>query len=293
MVFLLVILFVGMVTTERLAWADPPFCSTPVSHSETGSLSLIGDSDKRWPNGSTLKVAMNFKGTTVRDFSYVCDASDSGRVCSNKVIKFIMEQASRWSTYGNISFQHTSNWNDAEIRIRFDRDKGANSVVGTDAQSRPRSEKTMNLDISWWNDDWIKATIIHEFGHAIGLKHEHKRPDTPYQLDEEKVYQYYSQTLGWSRKKTYHNVLRPLNFSSKSYFRTKYDDASIMRYSLRRDFVVNDDICPSDNPHYCVEPNDELSLCDIQGIWKFYPNKPVLFSCLGTPEWQRVDCGID
>jgi hypothetical protein len=259
---------------EETAFSElPPFCSTPVN-SETNSeesLGLVGDADKRWPNGSTLKVAMNFEGTTKSEFSLLCDDRDTEETCQEKVKNLIMEQASEWSKHGNISFQYTRYWDSAEIRIRFDRGDGANSYVGTDAQEWPRYKKTMNLDISRWKSDRIKATIIHEFGHAIGLEHEHKRPDTPYQLDEEELYEFHLKNDGWDQEMTNRNVLRPLNFGSRSYLRTEYDDTSIMRYYLLRDFVVNDSICPSDDPYYCVEPNNELSDLDKEGISLFYP----------------------
>lgn len=50
---------------------------------------------------------------------------------------------------------------------------GCNSFVGYVA-SVPSSVREINLDSACWPD---RRTLIHEIGHALGLMHEHQRPD--------------------------------------------------------------------------------------------------------------------
>lgn len=67
-----------------------------------------------------------------------------------------------------ISWRHL-NAPDAEIRIDF-QDDGAWSYIGTDCKDIPLNQSTMNFG---WQDEGV---VLHEFGHAIGLIHEHQNP---------------------------------------------------------------------------------------------------------------------
>ena len=57
------------------------------------------------------------------------------------------------------------------------------SIIGTGAIGMSPS---MRLDLSR-QFNFYKRTIRHEFGHALGLMHEHQHPDAPEQYDEEKL----------------------------------------------------------------------------------------------------------
>ena len=45
----------------------------------------------------------------------------------------------------------------------------------------------MQLNIGPWSPHYYKSLILHTFGHALGLEHEHQRPDAPNLFDDEKL----------------------------------------------------------------------------------------------------------
>ena len=51
------------------------------------------------------------------------------------------------------------------------------SYVGSEAQSVPIGKPTMCLNLRNGSDDYKRYVVMHEFGHALGLEHEHQRPD--------------------------------------------------------------------------------------------------------------------
>jgi hypothetical protein len=92
-----------------------------------------------------------------------------------KVKKTILD----WQTYANVTFTYVDNVEAATIRIVFNRGSSW-SVVGQDVLSIESSKPTMNLgwlnghnDLASLNEQGI---ILHEFGHTLGLMHEHQSP---------------------------------------------------------------------------------------------------------------------
>jgi serralysin len=51
-----------------------------------------------------------------------------------------------------------------------------------------------------------RRVVLHEFGHALGLVHEHQNPNNnTIQWNKENVYAYYKQKFGWPKQVTYSN----------------------------------------------------------------------------------------
>ena len=88
----------------------------------------------------------------------------------------------------------------ADIRIGFE--PGASwSAVGSGADKLDKTKPTLNL--GWLNDNEKptpedRSTILHEFGHALGMMHEHQSPARGeyIHLKELEVYRYYEPLLG-------------------------------------------------------------------------------------------------
>lgn len=133
-----------------------------------------------------------------------------------------VEQAGWWTQHANLTFVF-DNAQDAEIRISFDAADGAWSYIGTDCRSIPLNEPTMNLGFL------DGGTAAHEFGHAIGLAHEHQSPNGGIQWNEAVVL---SELAGppnnWDAATIRHNVLD--KYKTDQIQGTAFDPDSIMLY---------------------------------------------------------------
>ena len=188
------------VCTQRLLPAElMQFQPTVCSRGRTRAIMPLG---KLWMNGSTLRV--RFIGGTAAQQATV------------------REQAQWWTAHANLKFEF-NNAPDAEIRISFDPAKGAWSYVGTDNRSIPLDQPTMNLGFM------DGGTVAHEFGHAIGLMHEHQNPAGGIEWNEAAVIRDLSgPPNNWSESTIRHNVLN--KYRADQINGTTFDPDSVMLY---------------------------------------------------------------
>jgi hypothetical protein len=166
------------------------------------------------------------------------------------------EQADWWTAVANLRFDF-NNAPDAEIRILFDPNDGAWSYVGTDSRDIPLNQPTMNLGFL------DGGTAAHEFGHAIGLAHEHQSPFGGIQWNEAVVIAEAAKSPNfWSEAVTRHNILR--KYSADQINGTAFDPDSIMLYFFPASWTLNG---------IGTKANDVLSRLDREFIAgaKMYP----------------------
>ena len=172
------------------------------------AISLIG---KQWANGSTIKI--RFLGGTQ-------DQQD-----------MVTQIAPQWTLHANLDFEFT-NHPRADIRVSFDESDGAWSYVGTDNADIPIHAATLNLG---WLD---QSVILHEFGHMIGLSHEHQNPDGGIEWNEAQVIADLSGPPNfWDEATIRHNVLN--KYTADQLHGTEFDPESIMLYAFPDSWTSN------------------------------------------------------
>jgi len=162
----------------------------------------------RWQTGQTIKIKF----------------LDGDAAAQEKVKRF----ASEWTNYANLTFKYVPPDEYADIRIGFNvGNYGAWSVLGMRSAYGNVNEQSMRLGpLTSSNEASVRRTVLHEFGHALGLIHENASPAAKINWDLPKVYKYYSDLNGWSKEEVDQYVIK----SPESTNYSEYDPLSIMHY---------------------------------------------------------------
>ncbi len=165
-----------------------------------------------WPNGSTLRV--KFIGGSAAD-----------RTMVERV-------ASEWMKHANLKLQFGAT-GASELRVGFVQDGRSWSYVGTDNLQIPAHAATMNF--GWPLEE---GTILHEFGHAIGLSHEHQNPQGGIRWNEPVVLRELSGPPNeWDEDTIRSNVLE--QYEQDQIRGTTFDKDSIMLYAFPARWTLN------------------------------------------------------
>ena len=195
---------------------------------------------KLWSTGRTIRVLFLDGDTSVK--TKVAQIAKEWEQVTNLKLDFVTSGAS-------------------EIRISF-LDKGFSwSTVGTDANTVPRTQATMNY--GWLEPNTslreYQRVVRHEFGHALGMIHEHQNPAAHIPWDKPKVYAYYAQQ-GWSTDDVDRNIFRVYDEDSTNF--TSHDPTSIMQYAVPDSLTIGS---------YAIGWNTELSHTDRTFMRQQYP----------------------
>jgi hypothetical protein len=171
-----------------------------------------------------------------------------------------------------IAFNFIDNLDRTHVRIAFDPKDGNWSSVGIDSLAKPKTERTMNLK------EQTDRAILHEFGHVLGLRHEHQHPHWKFKWVKDTVLAYYASVRGLEPDDP--NLLSYVEENVFKHFSedcvckdgtkngdTKPDPNSIMLYPFPADWT---------NPPRKVKFNVKISARDRGCLWRFYRIIPPL-----------------
>lgn len=201
---------------------------------------------------------------------------------NNFVQSKVKQYAKQWEQYANIKLEFVSSNSSANIKIGFKEgiyadDGGSWSYLGTDS-----NRQTQSMHFGWFNnntsDTEFRRTTIHEFGHALGLIHEHQNPVAGINWNKEVVYREYAGAPNfWSRAQVDNNLFRRYERNTTNF--STYDPESIMHYSIPARHTTDG---------FSVGNNTELSATDKSFIASIYPGDvtPPNDICDGVSAWS-------
>lgn len=226
--------YVGDPRVEACRVVSPPGSTVPRGAAITSNL---------WEPGQTLTV------------SFIDPPSDFVR---DKVIEY----ARKWEEFANITFDFLDSGN-GTIRVAFIEGAGSYSYLGTDAQYISSRSETVNF--GWFtdqtDDEEFSRTVVHEFGHVLGLIHEHQHPEVTLDWDREFVYEYLAGYPNyWDEETVDINLFDTYDAATLTY--NDYDVYSIMHYPILGAWINSD----TDTPD-----NTELSEGDKEIAGILYP----------------------
>jgi serralysin len=147
----------------------------------------------------------------------------------------VKKAALQWTAPGlaNLTFDFRKNNHQTDVRISFAY-AGSWSVLGTTCRElHATTQATMNF--GWLNldspEDEVNRVVLHEFGHALGLIHEHQNPAGGIPWNREQVIADLSGPPNhWSLEEIEFNMFTPFQQRETNF--TETDATSIMMYPI-------------------------------------------------------------
>jgi serralysin len=146
-----------------------------------------------------------------------------------------------WSAYANIGFDFGTD-DGAEVRVAFGQHQGSWTYPGTASLSVAPSQPSVNFG---WLFDGTRAadideTILHEFGHVLGLYHEHQNPEAEIPWDKEAVYEAYTGAPNHMSREQVEQLMFKRYAEDHFPLPKPFDPESIMAYQLPPAFTKGD-----------------------------------------------------
>lgn len=170
--------------------------------------------------------------------------------------------AMEWLAVANLGFDFR-NAGPTDIRISFTAGPGSWSYIGTTCRDVDEPKPTMNYGWLTPNSDEaeLRRVVLHEFGHAIGLIHEHQNPLGGIRWNKDAVYRdLEGPPNNWDKATIDSNMFR--FYPPGEVTATPVDKDSIMLYPIPRAWTLDG---------FSAGLNGELSPTDKQLALNTYP----------------------
>lgn len=179
----------------------------------------------------------------------------------------VKKVAQGWTAPGlaNLKLIFQPDINSADIRISFQQ-RGSWSSIGTSCRNiTDKTRPTMNF--GWLTeqstDEQVARVVLHEFGHALGMTHEHMNPAGGIAWNREQVISDLSgPPNNWTLDQIENNMFRQFDVAETNF--TAVDPQSIMMYPIPERWTTNG---------FSAGTNTTLSDTDKKFIRKQYPRR--------------------
>jgi hypothetical protein len=179
--------------------------------------------------------------------------------------KRVEAAAKEWIDRTEISllFEFPKNTKRTDIRISFDYE-GSWSMIGRSCRLET-DEKLPTMNFGWLDestsDGEVRAVVLHEFGHALGMVHEHQHPEHAIAWNKEAIYnELMTPPYNWTKQDVDFNLFQP--YTDEETNSGQFDKDSIMIYEIPEHWTTNG---------FSSRRNMDLSDEDIRFIREQYP----------------------
>lgn len=256
---------------------DAPFTGDPADpDTRNDDLTPASLSDEQRPPARAIMDAMKLWAPGAR--LHVCFVAPVPGALRQRIVR----AASEWMTTGNILLDFSGRADQTcvpgrayEITIGF-KSGGASSYTGTDSKKHKASMNLEGFDdpnsrVALGPEQEFTRVVMHEFGHALGMMHEHQSPQAHCgdHILWSAAERYYKEKLGWSAAEVHDNLetLPVLARAPRDALQmTTYDNKSIMQYAFPAGIFKEG----ADSPCYSGV-NYVLSDTDKELFAKLYP----------------------